>query len=1289
MDQFIGVNWQIGASYEGIECAGFVREFHRWTTSQGEAKRLRSSTDPSHIYPDECLNFNPVNFGQEAEIDFFYDHFLGLNLEISPSMTSSLPYYTDNLGGEDPNNPGFAADVLVQETWLPVYWDAEIIEEEYIDADGQTQIRLVTVGDPVPANARLSPESYVPRADWMSQYIARYGRGNFMTNDTKYCDDDENGYENNDGLVNLNKIRYIESWNEPERTWQREEARFSPQEYATMANVDFDGDDGEVDEDNPGAFFSDPSGYRIGVKSVDPNVKFVMGGTFDIQYKVDGTPYQGNINDRITVWEYWIQPMIDWFKTHRDDYAASSRVQLPFDVLNFHHYSTSDATDLSNGKWISPEQDELRRMIKEEIYDEMVDAGWKGNSSAFSQYNKELWISEFGYDTNQLDDNNGWDFGPVNEDPNNPAPIITSGPIYGNLFPEDLQAQWIARSFLEMYAAGVDRAIIHDIESGSSGDIAAWDKHTGLITADGDPKKSWFFVFSMKNLLQGYRFVADESVGNCTLNSSDTACNSDCTRVYRFQNNSGDNIWAVWSPSHCDIPPYSVTFPSMGNTNEYGAMRLGSPSTFGIADNVTISGDELTVMASETPVFILERPISPPACPIVSAVSDCSSAIISIEIPDNTAYHQMGIWYGIDDGTTIDFAALTGNMTQHKYDLEGNTTEVLLTGLSPNTTYRVVVIPHTNSGIPSDGNGNLELCIQEFITENSGAIDDLCKISTTEFTILETIGQSPDPTVTRLFDEQNMGLDCGNSTPVTTWINFNANENKTSEVIITFNERYSINNFLLYNTFGGGVITFEWSNDEVNTVPDMKDWNEMTDYFTFETGWETLTNLHQPAVGVKFLRIRALGDMAKINELFICGRPVCPVGTPTATPTCTDADFTLNASGTECAIASELTIQGNSGIETHPVNRNDFNYPSSFFTERGPNQLIPGVTYNPKVETCSGNNCSTETLNFTVPATGSCVLPNNPISANSRYAGGCGSYTFQVDAGGDDQVQVWLSHSSPFTSTTTHPLEQNPEAEMMVLTVDEGSTLGATTKVITVPYDRCERRFYLAYRYITENESSPLFTLTLATAGNNIAWETVCTCTGPNTPTPFFIIEDCHITDVVYDYLEVGEKLSHRELKTASLSTPQTLKQEVKNITSPDYTYHLTYHEVADRLNFKVSDASPWEMLDLTAVPCLRATNPSGTAAIENEAINQVKPDLKTSLHLYPNPTRHHLNVEITESVDLLLMGIDGKVHNLIDLKTTNYGYQFSTSHLLPGLYLLRTIDAAGNTQTGKFLVQE
>jgi len=1220
----MGVNWQWSNPIPPTECVGFVREFHDWSNDQNDWEHwepISPITNELTTYPNQCFGFNPPNSGA-IDYDYFYTDMIERNLVISPAMTNSLRHYRGYETGQDTINMAGVGDIFR----IPVKWTFNGVWESPSTTDAT---------------------SYIDRSDWIYNFVARYGSNMAVdTDNLKYCN-------NEVGAVGQGQITYIESWNEPNKdgVFGDEQSDFSPEEYATMANLDFDGDDGIQDGNNTKLMglkpATDPNApditYQLGINTLDPNMRYVMGGTV-------------NING---IWNDWIIPMRTWFIDHRDDGD-----DFPFDVLNFHHYSVSGQNSFTD-YWISPERDEFRVKMADLVNKKNTEFG-----GAWAE--KEIWLSEFGYDTNELD-NNGWDFAGGPDSPTDHFSV------------ETLQAQWTLRSYLELAASGIDRAIVHDLRDGSSMPEANWDKHTGLLNTDDEPKKAWFYVYTMKNILEGYNYF-DDSQSNSTFTLNDAAPTSGAYRVYQFKNQAGQSVWAVWSPTNSDVE-ISVTI-TLSNNNGATGFRPSEPSIHGVLEELTVSNGQVTVLATETPIFIVEEERTAPGCPQnITANVTCNAVDLEFDIPEGEMYETYQLWFGptssISDPNTPNFAALDGNGMNFQQNIPGNQNCLTIAGLDPGVSYYVYIIPENENGIPVDAQGNIQYC---FTTVTTSTMESVCGIDMNDNNIVNIFSNIATPGFTDgLFDEQDLDF-CQTNNPIpssTPWVNFNDQAMMEIEFLQNY---YIIDQLHFYDASSSGVFLVEGSVD--GNV-----WTELTEIFTSTlNGWRTESNFEQPGTGIKFLRLTAQSDRARLTELFICGRPVCPIGTPTATLTCSDADFSLGATGTECAIASELTIQGNSGIETHPVNRNTFNYPESFFVERGSNQLIPGVAYAPVIETCSGTTCTTQSIPFTTDEA-NCILDRTPIITTEEFLGSCGGYTLPVNIDpqnpqdADIQVQLWLSHTTEFDDVTEHPLVQDSNAEMMILTVEDNNTIGNS---ISFTYDHCESNVYLAYRYFTADESSPLFTLSLVTssAANNLAWYAICGCTGPNTPTPTFTIKDCYITDVSYDYLQVGERLLNEEYAAPSFGSPQRLKRDVYHITNSKYVYHLSYPEAARSLRFKVKETDPWTSLDLAAVPCMTTNDPPNNAS-QKEDTRRADLEVAPSLRLYPNPTRNYLNVEIVKPANLLLMGVDGKTYDLRDLRTTSYGYRFSTSHLTPGLYLLRTIDQTGKVQTGKFLIRK
>ncbi len=356
------------------------------------------------------------------------------------------------------------------------------------------------------------PGSYSEMAQLMYQYAARYGSSSVP--DGKLLVNEGQLKKSGLGL-----LTYFEDWNEQDRDWDGRDARFYPEEYAAMASANADGHAGSLGD-----------GY--GLKTADPEAKFVMGGLCIL-----GTEY--------------ISEMYRWFQENRPDH------QWPIDVINMHHYAYSLQ---ANG--ISPEEDGFKARILEVI-------NWRNEYAP----ENEVWITEFGYDTN-------------NESPNRINP-------FGGFTPEEIQAQWITRSFLILSSAGVDRAAQFMLRDVGPNPEPRW-RNSGLTLSSSEnyvPKTSWYYVFSLKNILKGMYFDKVVSEDNAAY-------------VYRFVDQAGERyVYALWVPSSNGTrSTYRLRIPE-GEASLSG-IRLADGSTEGYPYPVEAVNGMISLEISETPQFI-------------------------------------------------------------------------------------------------------------------------------------------------------------------------------------------------------------------------------------------------------------------------------------------------------------------------------------------------------------------------------------------------------------------------------------------------------------------------------------------------------------------------------------------------------------------------------------------------------------------------------------------------------------------------------------------------------------
>lgn len=170
------------------------------------------------------------------------------------------------------------------------------------------------------------------------------------------------------------------------------------------------------------------------IKAADPSVLVVMGGLTGADM-----PY--------------LTEMHRWFEQQGMNFKA--------DVINIHHYSNTanDATgwppSWSEAGAICPEKDKAFEKI--------------ANVVAFAKgIGRPVWVTEFGYDTRP------------------PSPMYAS-PV-GGFTSEQLQAQWLARSYLEYMRKGVDNCFLFNIVDERGAPYGGLYQNSGILYGEGSDK---------------------------------------------------------------------------------------------------------------------------------------------------------------------------------------------------------------------------------------------------------------------------------------------------------------------------------------------------------------------------------------------------------------------------------------------------------------------------------------------------------------------------------------------------------------------------------------------------------------------------------------------------------------------------------------------------------------------------------------------------------------------------------------------------------------------------------
>ena len=316
-------------------------------------------------------------------------------------------------------------------------------------------------------------------------------------------------------------LRYIENWNEPDKDWYGPLATFKPGEFAAMCSADYD------------ALQSISSGESLNQSPV----KLVMGGL----------AYPSFI---------YLSTFQMWGQLNRPDN------KIPMDVINLHHYSNSAPEHTSPVNGISPEEDHLRGKMGEFV-----------QLRNLKMPEKEIWVSEFGYDT--------W-----------------TGSTQGvKAIPgqttEETQAQWIARSFLALAAAGVDRAVLFAMSD--EGDSKVRYNTSGLLShRDGEtqPKLSWYYVSALRNVMRGLHFIKEIDAGEPEI------------RIYKFADSLNQRgVYAIWCPTSKG-KKISYSFKGQGQS-DVKIVSLVNGSTTGETKVVSVTDNNLKLEVSETPLFVV------------------------------------------------------------------------------------------------------------------------------------------------------------------------------------------------------------------------------------------------------------------------------------------------------------------------------------------------------------------------------------------------------------------------------------------------------------------------------------------------------------------------------------------------------------------------------------------------------------------------------------------------------------------------------------------------------------
>ena len=208
-------------------------------------------------------------------------------------------------------------------------------------------------------------------------------------------------------------------------------------------------------------------------------------------------------------------------------------------------------------KALSPEDDHLREKLE-------VLTDWRDRNAP----DRELWLTEFGYDTNE-------------------GSPLYARPI-GSMTAMDVQAAWILRGYFALAAARVDRAaqfMLRDVDSKGKGVFAS----CGLVSEKGtwQPKPSWFYVATLRHHL-----------------GAEVPSGRPDVRIYRFDAVRGaGHAFAVWCPTSEDKKVSGYRLPVPARKRRQVVFTNGQVK--GVVRQLPGSGNSVSVDVGETPTLVM------------------------------------------------------------------------------------------------------------------------------------------------------------------------------------------------------------------------------------------------------------------------------------------------------------------------------------------------------------------------------------------------------------------------------------------------------------------------------------------------------------------------------------------------------------------------------------------------------------------------------------------------------------------------------------------------------------
>ncbi|MBC7776145.1 MAG: T9SS type A sorting domain-containing protein [Phycisphaerae bacterium] len=691
-----------------------------------------------------------------------------------------------------------------------------------------------------PDGSPTDPASYEYYADWVTQFAFHFGGAGASIPD-KGPDTDQPAGQ---------RVGYIEPWNEPDKTkeWYGEDGPlpdrigFTPAEYIAMAKTVYNGNGNTVRGDLPG----NSNAYALGVAQF-PNVRYVMSGLSE--FGADGISY-----------------------------ADAVLAGVPqFQVVNFHHYCDNKWDGINfSGEGVSPEEDQGATAI-----------GGVGESGSFKKIlrsiknhyaGREIWLSEFGWDTNDKSPQR------VPAIPANPAGINEIAD------KQEVQGCWMTRAYLEIAAAQWDKAMQFCIRDESTNPDAFLFQSSGLVLSkeySHQPKKSFYYVSTMKNVLGATRYVSE-------LSTSEYATDFNHPRVLRFNGTvpgfAGNvAVLAIWSPTS-NNETYAMSGATLFEPSALGfthatMIQMQPNDVNGVRTELTITNGKVQIAAkdvNERPIFVVlaGNGITDMATPCVSFVEahppsfnpaschalSCDAVKVVWNVPSGVTFdHYLVYYYERQDVQTPNPLVFNiGDLNWKLYDgnVPGACNHVVITGLKrPHDVYQIAII-----GVTADGNITPACRVDIRTADCTGnSIIGRSHFTTTDNTCADQV----------LFNYGDIDFCYGQyDAPVTTeWAADPASPCPGNEITVTFDQLYHLDAIRMLD--GSDIGTLRILYDDNDSAPFLNENTPLTLNTVLYDTWRTLVfPLCQGSVKrVKFILDASTFAKSRIRRIVFVGEP--------------------------------------------------------------------------------------------------------------------------------------------------------------------------------------------------------------------------------------------------------------------------------------------------------------------------------------------------------------------------------------------------------------------------------